>query len=148
MLGTAPGQGTGLLPAGLPAVKLLDCTEDLNLCRKHGSRCLVSPVVGAAEHRRNWSPASLAHLPAEMLVSLMSCMQFFVLLAVQYARSATCAWCRGKTAVQWAFAMGSLQMECHKRQHQRLCHRPGSCHSVAQALTDTSQPLTQSPGAD
>jgi len=34
LLGTAPGQGTGLLPAGLPAVKLLDCTEDLNLCRK------------------------------------------------------------------------------------------------------------------
>ncbi len=35
LLGAAPGQGAGLLPAGLPAVKLLDCTEDLNLCRKH-----------------------------------------------------------------------------------------------------------------
>ena len=35
MLGGVPGQGTGLLPAGQLAVSLLDCTEDLNLCRKH-----------------------------------------------------------------------------------------------------------------
>lgn len=35
LLGAALGQGTRLLSAGLPAVKVLDCTEDLNLCRKH-----------------------------------------------------------------------------------------------------------------
>lgn len=115
LLGAAPEHKTGLLPARLPAVKLLDCTEDLNLCRKHW---LKLPCDACCWRCR---------APGKLLTGFL-CMAFCRDAGVAdvlhaWLCVAGCPVCKGNylwmlqrpIAVQLALAMFSLPKVCRKR---------------------------------